>query len=70
MEAFNGYGLCFDISDDKASDFQLEASQLEYPQFISRLCHLLVTATLYLVRTGTALVELVETNRRHLGDTH
>lgn len=71
LETFEEYGRRFDIEenflDDKSAGFQLEASQLEDSQSISRLCLLLATATLYLVSTGTALVEM---GRRHLVDTH
>jgi hypothetical protein len=71
LKTFDEYGWRFDIEenflDDKSAGFQLEASQLEDSQSISRLCLLLATATLYLVSTGTALVEM---GRRHLVDTH
>src|SRR5690606_2035523 len=71
LETFDEYGLRFDIEenflDDKSAGFQLEASQLEDSQAISRLCLLVATATLYLVSTGTALVEM---GRRHWVDTH
>jgi hypothetical protein len=71
LQTFDEYGLRFDIEenflDDKSAGFQLEASQLEDSQSISRLCLLLATATLYLVSTGTALVEM---GRRRLVDTH
>lgn len=71
LETFDEYGLRFDIEenflDDKSAGFQLEASQLEDSQAISRLCLLVATATLYLVSTGTALVEM---GRRQLVDTH
>jgi hypothetical protein len=70
LKTFDEYGLRFDIEenflDDKSAGFQLEASQLEDSQSISRLCLLLATATLYLVSTGTALVEM----GRRLVDTH
>lgn len=71
LKTFDEYGLRFDIEenflDDKSAGFQLEASQLEDSQSIARLCLLLATATLYLVSTGTALVEM---GRRHLVDAH
>ena len=71
LNTFDEYGLRFDIEenflDDKSAGFQLEASQLADAQAISRLCLLVATATLYLVSTGTALVEM---GRRHLVDTH
>ncbi len=71
LRTFDEYGLRFDIEenflDDKSAGFQLEVSQLEDSQAISRLCLLVATATLYLVSTGTALVEM---GRRHLVDTH
>lgn len=65
------YGLRFDIEenflDDKSAGFQLESSQIEDSMALSRLCLLLATATLYLVSTGTAVVEM---GKRHLVDTH
>jgi hypothetical protein len=71
LKTFDEYGLRFDIEesflDDKSAGFQLESSQLQDSQAISRLCLLVATATLYLVSTGTALVEM---GRRHLVDTH
>jgi hypothetical protein len=71
LKTFDEYGLRFDIEenflDDKSAGFQLEESELEDSQSISRLCLLLATATLYLVSTGTALVEM---GRRRLVDTH
>lgn len=71
VKTFDEYGLRFDIEenflDDKSAGFQLEASQLPDSQAIARLCLLLATATVYLVSTGTALVEM---GRRHLVDTH
>lgn len=71
LKTFDEYGLRFDLEenflDDKSAGFQLEASQLADSQSLSRLCLLLATATLYLVGTGTALVEM---GRRHLVDTH
>jgi hypothetical protein len=71
LKTFDEYGLRFDIEenflDDKSAGFQLESSHLADSQSISRLCLLLATATLYLVSTGTALVEM---GRRHLVDTH
>jgi hypothetical protein len=71
LKTFDEYGLRFDIEenflDDKSAGFQLEASQLADSQAIARLCLLLATATVYLVSTGTALVEM---GRRRLVDTH
>jgi hypothetical protein len=71
LETFDEYGLRFDIEenflDDKSAGFQLEASQLPDSQSIARLCLLLATATVYLVSTGTAVVEM---GRRHLVDSH
>lgn len=71
LETFDEYGLRFDIEenflDDKSAGFQLESSQLEDAMALSRLCLILATATLYLVSTGTAIVEM---GRRHLVDTH
>lgn len=71
LSTFDEYGLRFDIEenflDDKSGGFQLEQSQLEDSMAISRLCFILATATLYLVSTGTAIVEM---EKRYLVDTH
>lgn len=71
LETLDEYGLRFDIEenflDDKSAGFQLESSQIGDSMALSRLCLVLATATLYLVSTGTAVVE---TAKRHLVDTH
>jgi hypothetical protein len=71
LATFDEYGLRFDIEenflDDKSNGFQLEASQLEDAESVSRLCFLLATASLYLLSTGTAVVEM---GKRHLVDPH
>lgn len=71
FHTFDEYGLRFDIEegflDFKSAGFQLEASQLEDSQSLSRLLLILTVATLYLVSTGTAVVE---TGRRRLVDPH
>lgn len=71
LETLDEYGLRFDIEenflDDKSAGFQLESSQIEDAMALSRLCLILATATLYLVSTGTAVVE---TGKRRLVDTH
>lgn len=71
LETLDEYGLRFDIEenflDDKSAGFQLESSQIEDAMALSRLCLILATATLYLVSTGTAVVEM---GQRHLVDTH
>jgi hypothetical protein len=70
LETLDEYGLRFDIEenflDDKSAGFQLESSQIEDAMALSRLCLILATATLYLVSTGTAVVEM---GKRHLVDT-
>lgn len=71
LQTFDEYGLRFDIEegflDFKSAGFQLESSQLEDSQSLSRLLLILSTATLYLVSTGTAVVEM--DRRRHV-DPH
>jgi hypothetical protein len=71
LKTLDEYGLRFDIEenflDDKSAGFQLESSQIRDAMALSRLCLILATATLYLVSTGTAIVEM---GRRHLVDTH
>ncbi len=71
LETFDEYGLRFDVEenflDDKSAGFQLESSQLGDSMALSRLCLILATATLYLVSTGTAVVEM---GKRHVVDTH
>lgn len=71
LDTLDEYGLRFDIEenflDDKSAGFQLESSQIEDSMALSRLCLLLATATIYLVSTGTAIVEM---EKRHLVDAH
>lgn len=71
LNTFDEYGLRFDIEenflDDKSAGFQLESSELDDAQALSRLLLILATATLYLVNSGVAVVI---TQRRHLVDTH
>lgn len=68
---FDEYGLRFDIEenflDDKSAGFNLEDSQLQDSMAISRLCLILAVATIYLVSTGTAIVDL---GLRMVVDTH
>lgn len=67
----NDHGLRFDIEegflDFKLAGFQLESSQLEDSESLSRLLLILATATLYLVSTGTAIVEM---GKRRWVDPH
>ncbi len=69
LHTFDEYGLRFDIEegflDFKSAGFQIESSQLEDSASLSRLLLILAIATLYLVSTGTAIVEM---GRRHLVD--
>ncbi len=71
LHTFDEYGLRFDIEegflDFKSAGFQIESSQLEDSASLSRLLLILAIATLYLVSTGTAIVEM---GRRHLVDPH
>lgn len=71
LHTFDEYGLRFDIEegflDFKSAGFQLESSQLEDSAALSRLLLILATATLYLVSTGTAIVEM---GKRRLVDPH
>lgn len=71
LSTFDEYGLRFDIEegflDFKSGGFQLESSQLEDSQSLSRLLLVMATATLYLVSTATAIVEM---GKRHLVDAH
>lgn len=71
LHTFDEYGLRFDIEegflDFKSAGFQLESSQLEDSASLSRLLLIMATATLYLVSTGTAVVE---TGKRRLVDPH
>lgn len=71
LETFDQYARRFDIEesflDDKSGGFQVESSQIDDADALSRLFLILATATLYLVSTGTAVVSL---GRRHVVDTH
>ncbi len=71
LHAMDEYGLRFDIEegflDFKSAGFQLESSQLEDSESLSRLLLVLATATLYLVSTGTAVVEM---GKRRWVDPH
>ena len=71
LHTFDEYGLRFDIEegflDFKSAGFQLESSQLEDSESLSRLLLILAAATLYLVSSGTAVVEM---GKRHLVDPH
>lgn len=71
LHTFDEYGLRFDIEegflDFKSAGFQLESSQLEDSESLSRLLLILATATLYLVSTGTAVVEM---GKRQWVDPH
>jgi len=71
LHTFDEYGLRFDIEegflDFKSAGFQLESSQLEDSESLARLLLILATATLYLVSTGTAIVEM---GKRRLVDPH
>lgn len=71
LDTFDEYGLRFDIEegflDFKSAGFQLESSQLPDSQSLSRLLLIMATVTLYLVSTGTAIVEM---GKRHLVDAH
>jgi hypothetical protein len=71
LHTFDEYGLRFDIEegflDLKSAGFQLASSQLEDSESLSRLLLILATATLYLVSTGTAVVEM---GRRYWVDPH
>ena len=71
LATFEDYALRFAIEenflDDKSAGFQLESSEIDDADALSRLCLLLATATLYLVSTGTAIHSM---NLRSLVDTH
>ena len=55
------------FSDDKSAGFQLESSQIDDADALSRLLLILATATLYLVSTGTAIIDM---GLRYVVDTH
>lgn len=71
LHTFDEYGLRFNIEegflDFKSAGFQLESCQLEDSESLSRLLLILAAATLYLVSTGTAIVEM---GKRYLVDSH
>jgi len=71
IDTFDTYALRFDIEesflDDKSGGFQVESSQIDDADALSRLFLILAIATLYLVSTGTAIVEM---GRRPAVDTH
>ena len=71
LETLDEYGLRFDIEenflDDKSAGFDLESSEIRDANALSRLCLILAVATIYLVSTGTAVVEM---GRRWVVDTH
>lgn len=71
LDTFDTYALRFHIEesflDDKSGGFQLESSHIDDADALSRLLLILATATLYLVSTGTAIVEM---GRRYIVDTH
>lgn len=71
VDTFDTYALRFNIEesflDDKSGGFQVESSQIDDADALSRLFLILAVATLYLVSTGTAIVEM---GRRYAVDTH
>lgn len=71
LHTLDEYRLRFDIEegflDFKSGGFQLESSQLEDSQSLGRLLLVIATAMLYLVSTGTAIVEM---GKRHFVDSH
>ena len=71
VDTFDTYALRFDIEesflDDKSAGFQVESSRIDDAKALSRLFLILAIATLYLVSTGTAIVEM---GRRYLVDSH
>ncbi|RLC66339.1 MAG: hypothetical protein DRI52_12155 [Chloroflexi bacterium] len=71
LNTFAEYGLRFDIEenflDDKSGAFQVQKSEIDSADSLSRLCLVLAVATLYLVSTG---VEVVASGKRRLVDTH
>jgi hypothetical protein len=71
LDTFDEYGLRFDLEegflDFKSAGFQLESSQLEDSDSLSRLLLIIATATLYLVSTGTAVVAM---GKRRWVDPH
>lgn len=71
LSTLDEYGWRFDLEenflDDKSAGFQIESSQIQDEQALSRLGLILATATLYLVNTGVAVVA---TGQRRLVDPH
>lgn len=61
LKTFDEYGLRFDLEedflDDKSAGFQIEASEIRDADMLSRLGLVLATTTLYLVSTGTQVVD-------------
>lgn len=61
LHTFDEYGLRFDLEedflDDKSAGFQIEASEIRDADMLARLGLVLATTTLYLVSTGTQVVE-------------
>jgi hypothetical protein len=71
LSTLDEYGGRFDLEenflDDKSAGFQIESSQIQDEQALSRLGLILATATLYLVNTGVAVVA---TGQRRFVDPH
>ena len=71
LATLDEYGGRFDLEenflDDKSAGFQIESSQINDEQALSRLALILATATLYLVNTGVAVVA---TGQRRFVDPH
>lgn len=71
LSSLDEYGWRFDLEenflDDKSAGFQIESSQINDEQALSRLGLILATATLYLINTGVAVVA---TGQRRLVDPH
>jgi hypothetical protein len=71
LTALDECGLRFDIEenflDDKSNGFQVQASQLNEPETLSRLFFILAVATLYFASVG---VGVVRARVRRWVDTH
>jgi hypothetical protein len=71
LATLDEYGWRFDLEenflDDKSAGFQIESSQINDEQALSRLALILASATLYLVNTGVAVVA---TGQRRWVDPH
>ncbi len=71
LKTLDEYALRFDVEegflDDKSAGFQVESSELDDPQAISRLFLVLAVATLLLTSVGVAVVKL---KARRWVDTH